>query len=170
MRLALASLLAVFVNQPSYAFDFKGIVLGQPATVAQVEEKLGIRCGAGIDSIQVCNGGVTIAQERATVNLVINDQGVVRRINLSLSPESFDVVAPLLIEKFGAPTATTKGELQNRMGAKFEQTTHLWKDDQENHVLYSRYAGTVDKSFLSFTTKEDRGLLANLRGNRRSDL
>lgn len=170
MRPVFASLLSLMLAAPAYAFDFKGITLGQPTTVAQVEEKLRVRCGTGVSGTQVCNGSVTIGKVLATMNLVINAQGVVRRINLSLSPESFDVLAPLLIEKFGSPALTTKGEVQNRMGAKFEQTTHLWKDDHENHVEYSRYAGSVGKSFLSFTTKEDRDLVASLRGNRRDDL
>ena len=157
---------------PSVAlgFDFKGIAIGAPATPEQVQEKLGVRCGAGADGKQVCNGNVTIAQERSYMILVISAQGVVQRIFLSLSPEAFDIVAPLLLEKFGPAASTSRSQVQNRMGAKFDQVIHLWKDEQENQVFYSRYSGTVDKSVLSFTTKEDRGMLNKNRGNPKSDI
>ena len=41
---------------------------------------------------------------------------------------------------------------------KFEQVNHLWKGENDVEVYYSKYAGTVDKSSLSFTTNEDRQL------------
>lgn len=160
----------IFLSPLAYPFDFKGISIGQPSTPTQVEEKLGVRCGAGASGMQVCNGNVTIARESASMNLVINANGVVRRINLSLSPKSFDIVAPLLIDKFGPPSSTKNDVIQNRMGAKFEQVTHMWTDEDGNIVWYARYAGAIDKSLLSFTSKEERDLLQERRGSRTSDL
>jgi len=153
-----------------FAFDFKGVALGAPVTPDQILEKLGVRCGAGIVGTQVCNGGVTIARESATLNLVIGTEGNVRRIDLTLSPQSFDVVAPLMIEKFGTPTKTTRSELQTRMGVKVDQITHWWRNDAEFEVSYRKYAGTLDSSNLYFSTKEDREILSKPRVNRRGDL
>jgi len=104
------------------------------------------------------------------MNLVINGQGIVQRIHLSLSSSSFETIAPLLIEKFSPPIRTDRGEVQNRMGAKFEQVNHLWKGENGVEVYYSKYAGTIDKSSLSFTTKEDRELMGKSKANRRSDM
>ena len=104
------------------------------------------------------------------MNLVINAHGILQRIFLSLSPDDFDTVAPLLLEKFGPTISTSRTQVQNRMGAKFDQVVHLWTDEQENQVLYSRYSGTVDKSSLSFSTKADRDMFNKSRGNPRGDI
>lgn len=152
------------------AFDFKGIAIGALTTPEQINEKLGVKCGAGIEGRQICNGVVTVGREAARMNLVIDKVGIVQRINLSMAPASFDVVAPLLIEKFGLPTSTKTGDLQNRMGAKFEQITHLWQGPGELEVFYTKYAGSIDASTLNFSTKQDRDMLGAGRENRKGDI
>ena len=152
------------------AFDFKGVAVGSPATAEQVLEKLGVTCGAGANAMQVCNGTVTIAREPARMNLVISANGIVQRIDLTLAPEAFEVVAPLLIERFGEPTKTDRSEIQNRMGAKFEQVTHFWGGQGDSEVLFRKYAGTGNSSTLYFSTKEDRDLRAKPKTNRRGDI
>ena len=169
MRQPYLALMALVLPLQAIAFDFKGIVLGGPATPAQVNDKLGVSCGTGISGTQVCNGSVSIARENAKMNLLINASGIVQRIDLSLSPSSFDVIAPLLIEKFGPPAKTDRSEVQNRLGAKFEQVIHLWRDG-EAEVQYRKFAGTVDASSLYFSTKEDRELRSQRTANRRGDI
>ncbi|MGB4811748.1 MAG: hypothetical protein WBP13_04610 [Methylophilaceae bacterium] len=169
MKLLLIALALVLPLSAS-AFDFKGISIGGASTPKQVLEKLGVKCGLGANEMQVCNGNVTIARETAYMNLVIDRKGIVQRISLSLSSSAFETVAPLLIEKFGTPTSTNRGEVQNWMGAKFEQVSHLWKGENEVEVRYSKYAGVVDKSGLSFTTKKDRELQGKSRENPRGDI
>ena len=166
MRLFLTLIL---LPASAIAFDFKGIAIGSPATPEQVLEKLGVKCGAGANEIQVCNGSVTIARESARMNLVINAAGIVQRIDLTLSPLSFDLLAPILIEKYGPPTKTDRSELQNRMGAKFDQVVHFWLDG-DAQVLYQKYAGATDSSNLYFSTKEDRDLRSQRTANRRGDI
>ena len=78
---------------------------------------------------------------------------------MTLSPESFDIVASLLIGKFGHPTETERSQVQNRMGARYEQIQHWWRGKDEVNVAYSKYEGTLDLSSLYFSTKEDRDLL-----------
>ena len=111
MRLPLFAV-CMLLPLSAFGFDFKGVKIGAPATPEQVQEKLGVKCGAGANAIQVCNGTVTIARETARLNLVINSAGVVGRMHLMLSPEAFDIVAPMLIEKFGSPTKTSHSQLQ----------------------------------------------------------
>lgn len=67
-------------------------------------------------------------------------------------------VAPLPIERFGEPTKTDRSEIQNRMGAKFEQVTYFWAGKGDSEVLFRKYAGTVNSSALHSSTKEDRDL------------
>ncbi|CAN0491551.1 unnamed protein product, partial [Phaeothamnion confervicola] len=85
-------------------------------------------------------------------------------------PSSFDVLAPLLIEKFGQPTKTDRKDIQNRMGAHYEQVSHFWRGADETAIYYSKYTGRVDSSVLSITTKEDRKLTHSTIEDRRQDL
>ncbi len=103
------------------------------------------------------------------MNLVISATGVVQRIQLTLPPRSFDTVAPQLIQKFGPAAKTVHEEVQNAMGAKFDQVMLLWRDG-DNEVMYSKYAGSVDSSSLYFCTGEDRALLGDSDADRRKDL
>lgn len=169
MRLPLFAV-CMLLPLSAFGFDFKGIKIGALATPEQVQEKLGVKCGAGANAAQVCNGTVTIARETARLNLVINSAGVVQRMHLMLSPEAFDIVAPMLISKFGPPTKTSHSQIQNRMGAKFDQVRYWWQGEGDTEVDYSRYTGTLDSSTLYFSTKEDRELLGKLKGNRAGDI
>ena len=175
--LALLSLLAfkysekkepVFVKEP--IFDFKGVQLGAPSTPERVKEVLGVTCGIGADYYQVCNGSVTIAKEPAMMNLVINKNGIVQRISLSLSPGAFEVVTQELIKKFGTPTKTDQSTVQNPMSASFLQVVHLWKNANGNEVFYSKYESTIDNSVLNFSSKEDRELLGKRYSDRDKDI
>lgn len=165
-------LLALLLLAPLWAsaYDFKGVEVGKPATPALIKEKLGVDCGAGFAGIQVCNGLVTIAKEPARMNLVINKDGIVQRIHLTLDPSAFDAIAPLLVEKFGPPTATKRDVVQNRMGAKFDQVDYYWKNEQEDMMSYGRYATTLDTSSLYIGTKEDRAKATARQSDRKGDL
>jgi len=169
MRLSILTF-CMLISFNTYGFDFKGIKIGAPATAEQVQEKLGVECGAGSNATQVCNGTVTIAKEQARMNLLINSSGVVQRIQLALSPESFDIIEPLLIEKFGPPTKTSHSVIQNRMGAKFNQVSHWWSGEGGIEVIYAKYSGTLDNSSLYFSTKEDRELLGKSKADRAGDM
>lgn len=166
------ALAALFWPLASYAFDFKGIVVGQPATPEQVFEKLTVRCGAGSANRQICNGTVSFGRETGQMNLVINERGIVQRIHImQLPPSAFDSIAPLLVEKFGPPKSTDESELQNRMGAKFQQKVLLWTSpDDDLHVLYSKYSSRIDESSIWFSTKADRELMGRSKANRKGDL
>jgi hypothetical protein len=143
----------------AWAFDFNGIAIGDPATPAQIQERLGVACSEGSAETQICNGDVLLARAPATMNLVINSRGIVQRIDLTLAPEAFEEVARELIRKFGKPTRTSQSVIQSELGAKHAQTVHLWADKNGAQVLYMKYASALDRSRLYFSTKEDRGLL-----------
>ena len=144
----------------SWSFDFKGIKLGAASTVTEVQEKTGVICGSGVDpeKTSVCNGDTTIAREPAYMNLLIND-GIVQRIDFTLSSDSFDIVAPELIKKFGKPTRVRHSVVQNRMGAKYPQVEYLWSSKDGREVRYEKYYFNLDKSNLNFSTKADREML-----------
>ncbi|MER8848584.1 hypothetical protein [Mesorhizobium australicum] len=134
-------------------FDFKGVVLGEVATPEFIKRKLGTDCGAGTDGVQVCNGGVTIAQAPAAMNLVIGKTGRVIRILLQFSSDDYGNVEQALSAKFGAPTVH-RSVVQNGSGARFDQIQSYWGDDDASVTLH-RYAGTVRQSVVYFSTAED---------------
>jgi hypothetical protein len=161
--------LAVFLTASGYAtaFDFKGVELGGPATIEQVE-KLGVKCGKGANNRQICNGYTTVAgRGGAYCNLVINEQGLVQRISLSFPESGFAVTEEGLIEKFGKPSATREEKVQNRMGATFDQRVQMWTDTAGNTVMLSRFGAKVDESTLYFGTPADAELWKSLSGNKK---
>lgn len=169
MKKFIAALTLLYASSV-YALDFKGIHIGKPATPDQISEKLNVKCGVGANQMQICNGPVTIARESAHMNLVINAQGVVQRIGLTLPSDAFDIIMPLLVEKFDTPAKTTRNDVQNRMGVHFEQIVHLWRGEDDVELLFTKYAGNLDHSVLYFSTREDRELLVKDKTNRRGDI
>lgn len=151
-------------------YDFKGVQIGAPATAEMIKARLGVECGAGAPGMQICNGDVTVAKERATLNLVIGKTGEVQRIHLLLDSDSFDLVEPELIRKFGSPTTVEHPKLQNAMGASFQQTRDVWIGANGVQVAFERYAGSIDSSSLYFSTEADRRLLSGADVDRSGDL
>lgn len=160
----------LILSSPTCAFDFKGIAVGGSATPSDIQEKLGVKCGEGYENMQVCNGEVTIALAPASMNLVISPKGIVQRIALTLLPEAFDDVAPELVRKFGKPATVSRTTVQNRMGAKYLQISYHWSAKDGSEVLYTKYAGTLDRSTLNFSTKADRAVLQKENVGRKRDI
>ncbi|TAM72324.1 hypothetical protein EPN44_16030 [bacterium] len=152
------------------SYDFKGVQIGAPATPEMIRDRLGIECGAGAPGMLVCNGNVTIAKERASMNLVIGRTGEVQRIHLSLKPDQFDLVEPELIRKFGPPARVERPAVQNAMGATFQQTRDVWIGTNGVRVVFERYAGSIDSSSLYFSTEADRRLMSGADVDRSGDL
>jgi len=152
------------------AFDFKGIRLGESSTPKQIRERLGVSCGIGAEDIQVCNGRVTIAEEPAEMNLVLSATGVVQRINLTLEPEQFDIVATELIRKFGKPATHSRSTVQNGFGANFAQQAIQWNGPAGTVLFFEKYAGSLRQSMLFFSTAADRRKMESLKKDRHKDL
>jgi hypothetical protein len=186
MRLVV-SVSFLLLSVPALAFDFKGVTLGGPATPAQIEQQFGAKvdrygssiprvlqfqCGPGGQSLnwQVCNGPATVADIPAQMNLVIDEHGIVQRINLTFISGGFAQVKAAILEKFGPAAIHKHSTDQNRMGATFDDEYFIWKDDKANNVLLKQYAGDLDHSILSFTTKADRDKTADTSRGHSDDL
>jgi len=154
----------------AHPFDFKGVTVGQPATPQVIQERLGVKCVAGANALQVCNGVVTLAGTASDMNLVIGADGVVQRISLPFASDGFDTVERATNEKFGPPKSITHEKVQNRMGATFDNVSYTWKATGGVEVLLSKYVGRVDSSLLYFSTTTDRELLENIEKQRSKDL
>lgn len=180
MRYLSVAAICVLLAAPSAAraFDFKGLVIGEPTTAEQIEARLKrecapsddsctgpyrdllergrVRCGDGANGAKVCNGVTSVAGFAAQANVVINPAGVLRRVLVTLSPGDFEVVASELKKKFGKPTTEKADVLRNAYGANFNQVELIWNDENGRQIHYRRYAGSVKQSTLYFSTEEDR--------------
>lgn len=141
----------------SQRFDFKGIVVGAPATPRTIKQKLGVDCGVGYEGMQVCNGTVTIAGVIADMNLVISNTDKVQRIGLSFSSKFYEQVEDAMIKKFGKPGVNLTSEVQNGYGARFTQRELLW-GDAPNTVAMMKYANKVTDSFIMFSSAEETAM------------
>jgi hypothetical protein len=168
--LACLAACAVAWGAPAARFDFKGVVIGEPATPEDIQQKLGLKCGLGAFSFQVCNGRGTIAGEPSDINLVIGADGIVRRIRVSFNAKSFSDVASAVLAKLGKPTKTTREVTQNRMGASFLNVTHYWVDASRAEVVLTQNAGSLDESLLMFSTEAERKMREDLQKKKASDL
>ena len=160
MRTILQAALAVLLSWSAsvHAFEFAGIAIGKPGTPELVWSRLNVNCGFGAIG-QVCNGKVDFEKESARVNLVIGDNGIVQRINLSFSPGDFETTEAKLIRQFGKPYQTQRSVATNRFGVSFQQVKHAWVSKEGNAVILTKYDGAGDSSTLYFSTPEDRKLL-----------
>lgn len=162
--------LAFMIPLNGFSFDFKGVEIGGKSEPQEIFDKLGVECSEAYQSKFICNGYTTIATFRSYMNLVLTEKGYVQRIFLDFDSDGFETVAPLLVEKYGKPKSNKVSQLQNKMGAKFEQHVLFWIDKDENTVTLSRYGSKVDKSILSFSTKMDRDMMKALKGDPAKDI
>lgn len=174
MRFLVTLMFLFSVSVSVWAFDFKGIIVGDAATPTQILERLGAACPEEKPSedqgMQVCSGYVTVARESAFMVLHVSPEGIVQSISLTLSPDAFEAVAPELIRKFGKPRSTSRPIVQNKMGATFAQVVHLWTAKNGTQVTYMKYTTTVEESGLYFSTKAYRRVLSKDKENRSGDL
>jgi hypothetical protein len=177
---------------PSQTLEFKTLVIGGPTSPAQVEAALTtpcgmpggpydeldkklqemrrLKCGAGGDGMQVCNGTTTIAGSLAEVNVVIGSDGTLQRIHLTLSDLGYDDVEQALISKFGTAQRVSHPTLQNGFGATFRQEESLWIGANSTQLLLNKYAGDTGHGDVYFSTQQDRDLMTGKNQAPSSDL
>ncbi|MES2279946.1 MAG: hypothetical protein V4542_00890 [Pseudomonadota bacterium] len=173
---------ALLLCGAAHSFDFKGLVLGDLATTDAVESalaycgptsdrkcepyqlRMNVKCGAGENNWQICNGITTVAGNAARVNLVINGEGVIQRIALSdISSRAFGDISEQLKTKFGKPRTQKQSAVQNGFGAVFEQTELVWSNAKRHRVEFIEYDGSIDNSSLYFGIPQDRQQIARPR-------
>jgi len=153
---------------PRSHWDVKGVVLGSPydAFTQQVQGEL--ECNAvttgsdfdiGVDkhchvkgerkcntigNQQFCHDTEkidTFAGVEAYITYGLHD-GVVWTINLSgIRPPAFDIVESTMETKYGKPVLS-RTDIQNKMGAHFEQAIALWNG--LDHIVYEKYTERLD--------------------------
>lgn len=196
MRFSLAIGFILFFSAHANAvpLEFKTLVLDAPTTPAQVvaalatdcvmfgapcdaaysqrHEKAAVKCSVGgtKNDVQVCNGYTTIAGVRARANVVIGSNGLLQRIDLTISETSHQTILTELVAKFGKPSSSKASTLQNRFGAAYAQVETSWEREGGKRLAVTRYAGGVDESRIYFSTEEDRETLRRVYEGDPNDL
>ena len=62
-------------------YDFKGVVVGAPASEDMIRQKLGVPCVPQSDGTKVYNGTATLGGQTEQMNLIIGKTGNVQRIS-----------------------------------------------------------------------------------------
>lgn len=150
--LILFSFLISLGSNNAAAFDFKGLHIGSNTSAAQVYQYLGINCdrhNAGEEFI--CSGYTTIADVKSFILVRVGADSICKVISLTFDAEEFSKVESSLIHKFGKPKSENS-IVQNKMGASFNQTRHLWKKDG-NELIAEKFGNTIDRSYVGFLSK-----------------
>jgi hypothetical protein len=193
MKHLVALLFGVFLHAAALAGDleFKGLVMEAEVSTEQVESSLkvpceqfwktcdeswqrihdqtAVKCGNGHKGAKVCNGQTSIAGARADVNVVIGPDGRLQRILLTVSANSYEIVLSELAKKYGPASSVRSYRVQNGFGASFAQVDSAWQGANGQKLRVSRYASTLDKSTVHFSTRADEAWMSG-RASISSDL
>ena|GEM_PF-869433 len=156
IRVAIGLLLLLssvaFAQEPS--FDFKGILLG--SDISAVERSSRFSCRSTKDPIadRICSlksdEKETIAGMRLHSLMLYYYAGKLETISISLDEKHFSQVIAALVEKYGQGATRTE-QVQNRLGAAFENKIYSWR--RNNATLQAkRYAAKLDTSEVIYRT------------------
>lgn len=153
MRTLVATLLTTLstLAYPQAALELKGLRLGM-AERETVERFASIQCrdAETRHADRICLVMATSTPELATLaeqpvkywSLSFKGERL-GLITASLVSDHYDAIAEALEAKYGKPTARREPTLQNRMGARFANTTVEWRRGDEV-LTAERYGGDVD--------------------------
>lgn len=160
---AAACLLAAHCTGCS-ALDLKGVSLGMTQEELQLAFPTGTKPGRPDEGQSWCYGKVAACQVNVgTLGGIPNrlqvsflDGRVAHVYSGNLSPTNFEQVAEALKTKFGTPTTSSVGQVQNRMGGKFDNPTYVWKlPDGELHAAkFMPGAPTLDNAQVEIDSPE----------------
>jgi hypothetical protein len=145
------------------ALDLKGVRLGMTMEELQLAFPAG-KPGRAIPGEMWCvpdgsfcsvNVG-TLGGVPTTLQATFLDGRVAQVYSGNLHPPQFEQLVETLKTKFGAPTTTTMGEVQNRVGGKFDNPSYVWKfpDGELRASRFMPGAPTLDNSQVEIDSPE----------------
>jgi hypothetical protein len=136
-------LLTAILALPSMAMDIKGVKIGMSAE--EVKAKFPhLKCAPMKDGREICGDSrpadkptysmvapelESFGGQRVLGFLVQFNGGAVRFVSVRLKSSDFIYVTAALEEKYGPPKVKSDSVVQNRMGAKFDQSEYQWGDE-----------------------------------------
>jgi hypothetical protein len=84
------------------------------------------------------------------------------QVLMTIEPAQFETLLDVFTKKYGNPFEVKEYDIQNRMGAKFNQKEVYWKNG-DRKIILSCYTETVDKGRVAFFSIEDENQLQKER-------
>lgn len=140
-----------------------GGTIGNPAEGQSSCYSSGTFCTANVGTL----GGVS-----TTLQVSFMDGKVVHAYTGKLHPPNFEQVVEALKTKFGSPTSSAVGEVQNQIGGKFENPSYVWKfpDGELRAARFMPGMPTLDFSVVEIDSPEWIAKEAAEKAKRNSDL
>jgi hypothetical protein len=158
----------LLISGSAFGYDFKGIELGSTSSYEAVSNTLSIKCHESKNGKVWCGGETTIVGNPAKAHINLSSDKTVEAISIKFSPSSFESIASGLISKYGEPK-TENSIISNAMGASFNQTVMIWKDDK-NYMKLEKYSNKVTEGNLWMITNSKVNELTIQGEKNKSDL
>ena len=177
MRLSLVAAIVICgtaAAQQAPPLGFKDLILGMPLAESGLSTRLNCKHENPPRCVYLGKyaGGPaeTIAGEPINAILLSRRDGAIDSIMVTFKAKAFEQVRDGLAEKYPG-LKCAHAQVQNRMGATFDQVVCSYETADGNHVeLDKRGGGTVDESYMYFTTAENRTAAAKQRASGRKDI
>ncbi len=141
-------------------FEIKGVEVDKPANCAHINS-LELRKGTFSDpcSARKKNWFTTISFLNGQSNMMITQSpdGIV--LSVVVSDFDFNLALASLTDKFGKPEIANS-TIQNRMGAKFDQTEAIWREGEKSLSL-TRHGIEIGKPVLILSGNESSKEIKN---------
>lgn len=113
----------------------------------------GINCFDGHKGVKYCKSFYSIGTVKVENTFMLRDDKLTG-VLLTYSPDDFDFLKQVFVEKYGAPHKTESSAVQNRMGASFTDEVLTWQGKTVS-ITMQRYYGKVTEgmAIISLTSE-----------------
>lgn len=91
-------------------------------------------------------------------------------VSVTFSPMRFDSVVGALGAKYGPPASDQQGEVQNRMGAKFDQREVVWKAEGLEMKASLRGSDLTESKLIITDTRAAAKVMSEVQAKTASDI
>jgi hypothetical protein len=162
-------LLALFFSTNSFAYDFKGVEVGQFSSTEDISNKLTAKCLDNKDDGGIyCLGDTTIVGKKAEVFITADKNNIVQTIKVTFDPDSFENIYSALKSKYGAAKVKVS-DISTAMGAKFKQAEAKWSTSTA-FMMLNKYNGKITEGSLMILSNEHLEMMDKLMKESKSDI
>jgi hypothetical protein len=164
--LLLAALLAA---APAWAFDLKGVEVGQPVNAAQLKTAFDFHFATDAETSELrCVGGscgwgyTSIAGGGADIMVTI-EHHVLAEIVAVFRPIYFDQISDAFIAKYGKPAQTSHAKAQTAAGVQLNVIIETWRDAAGDELVITNFMSGTDGALMLTSKAEVDGKAARAK-------
>lgn len=83
------------------------------------------------------------------LSLEFDKESKLEKVVMMIDPDVFEPLFEVFKKKYGEPAKVNESEIQNRMGATFNQVVAMWIDEARA-IQLNKYAGQIDRGGAVF--------------------